>query len=65
MSSYLTRMQKDNFNNILRENQAHNPHLANKIKQKVLGDSPMVAQFLWKERSHGFWHRNWHTADAP
>ena len=42
-------MQKDNFNNILRENKAHNPHLANKIKQKVLGDSPMVAQFLQKE----------------
>lgn len=35
MSSYLTRIQKDHFNNILRENQAHNPLLANKIKQKV------------------------------
>lgn len=50
MSSYLTRMQKDNFSNILRENQAHNPHLANKIKQKVLGDSPMVPSFFGKRR---------------
>lgn len=45
ISSYLNRMQNENFNNTQRNNKLIS-HIRQIIKSKVLGDSPLVSQFL-------------------